>query len=199
MVAASERIEPINRRRLGCRLARDWLATLGGLHAMSAKRIFSIGPVLVVVAFFGILVLQPMLGLIQEKMNDSRFATFAQKIAVTDHIIVSMWTHYPSAKEMSLSLTGDDAKRVVKAVSSGRADRRVYKNEWLVTVKFLAGTNVLGEINVDSHLFRADGVQYQDGTYLPEHKEDNGVLTDLVYRPIMDAVEKAETKELETK
>ena len=116
-------------------------------------------PILVgiILIFMGRSLLVP----IQEKFDDFRLAKFAQKIAATDHVIVSRWTDYPSRREIRLSLTGADAKRIVQAVSSGRAERKFYKIGWDVRSEFLAGTNVLAEIKVsEGGLFRADGRQY---------------------------------------
>jgi hypothetical protein len=90
---------------------------------------------------------------------------------------------------VSLSLTGEDAKRVVQAVSSGRADRRVYSNMWLVTVRFFGGTNVLGEILTDGTLFLADGRQYKDAS---------GVLDELVATPLSKMVHETEMKGTES-
>ena len=171
---------------------------------MSAKRTFSIGPVLFLVVFIGILaamgLFQPLLRPIQEKMDNRRLAKFAQKIANTDHVVVSKWTHYPSRKEMSLSLTGEDAKRVVQAVSSGRADRQVYSNIWSARAMFLGGTNVLGEIMIDDgELFLADGRQYRDVSFKLDGDGGSGELRDLVCAPLGKIVHEAEMKELESR
>jgi len=155
---------------------------------MSGKRtnLIVLIPILVgvIVIFFGMSLIVP----VQEKIDDFRHVKFAQKIAPTDHIIVSRWTDYPSRREIRLSLTGDDAKRVVQAVSSGRAERKFYKIGWDVRAKFLAGTNVLAEIQVsEDGLFIADGRQYRDGSYLPQGGP-NGALYHLVYVPAMFGV-----------
>jgi hypothetical protein len=176
---------------------------LGDVRAMSAKRTFSIGPVLFVVVFISILaamgLFQPVVRPIQEKMDDRHLAKFSQKITTTDHIVASKWTLYPSRKEMSLSLTGEDAKRVVQAVSSGKGDRQVYSNIWSVRAKFFGGTNVLGEIMIDDgELFLADGRQYRDVSFKLDGDGGSGVLRDLICAPLGKIVHDAEMKELES-
>jgi hypothetical protein len=121
---------------------------------------------------------------------------FVQKIASTDHVVAAL--RVPVSKEaVSLTLSGEAAKSIVQSVASGRPERRSFTNVWRVSVTFLAGTNVLGEIVTDGELFLADDKQYWDGSYHRAHGvvERSGILYKLLYRPL----EVAEMKQIEAK
>ena len=165
---------------------------------MSDKRTFSVVPILFLVAIIFILAAMGLFVPIQEKTDDFRLAKFVQKIATTDHIVASKWTLYPSRKEMSLSLTGEDAKRVVQAVSSNKANRTLDMSQSPARVSFFQGTNVLGEILTDGELFSADGKRYLDVSFKPGFGGDRGVLDHLIATPLYKMVHEAEMKELET-
>jgi hypothetical protein len=102
---------------------------------------------------------RPIIVPIQEKMDDHRLAKFAHQIAATDHIIATKNTFF-LRKPMSLSLTGEEAKRVVQAVSSGKANRELDMSQGPARVRFFQGTNILGEIATDGELFSVDGRRY---------------------------------------
>jgi hypothetical protein len=167
---------------------------------MSAKpkiRAIFLLPVLVVLA---IVLEKPILSL----YDNLRLAKFAHTIATTDHVVASEWTHYPSRKQMSLSLTGEDARRVVQAVTSASSGRppigTAWKNMYLVTTTFFKGTNVLGEIEIDDgELFRVDGGEYRDVSFKQVGDGVSGVLRDLVCAPLGKIVQETEMKELESR
>jgi len=87
---------------------------------------------------------------------------FAKKIAATDHVIVKYDDEHLG--KGSLSLFGEDAKTVLRAVSTSEVDKHVYPNDPTVIVEFWQGTNVLGHISTDGTLFYADGSQYRDSS-----------------------------------
>ena len=135
-------------------------------------------------------------------IDAARLAAFAHRIATTDHVVASKWTLYPSRKEMSLSLTGEDAKRVVQAVSSASSGRPPFGTAWAniysVTATFFKDTNVLGKITIDDgELFKTDGREYRDVSFKQDGKGGSGVLRDLVCDPIGKIVHETEMKELE--
>jgi hypothetical protein len=173
---------------------------------MSDRSKFSIRPVLYLVVFISILaamgLFAPVVRPIQEKMDGRCLAKFARKIAATDHVVATRWTPYPSRKEMSLSLTGEDVKRVVQAVSSASSGRPPFGTAWAniysVTATFFKDTNVLGKITIDDgELFKTDGREYRDVSYKPDGDGGSGVLSDLVCAPLGKIVHEAEMKELE--
>jgi hypothetical protein len=136
-------------------------------------------------------------------IDTARLAAFAHRIATTDHVVASKWTLYPSRKMMSLSLTGEDAKRVVQAVSSASSGRPPFGSAWanmyLVTATFFRGTNVLGKIVIDDgELFKADGREYRDVSFKQDGHGGSGVLRDLICAPLGKIVHETEMKELES-
>jgi hypothetical protein len=94
---------------------------------------------------------------------------FAQKIAATDRVVVSPNFVSDSLAKTSVTLTGEDAKLVARAVSAGKIDRLHYHNIFSVRVEFCQGTNVLGDILTDGTLFLADGTQYRDSSNVLSH------------------------------
>jgi len=141
---------------------------------------------------------------IQVKMDEHRLAKFSQKITTSDHVVASRRTLHPSRKEMSLSLTGEDAKCVVQAVSSAGSGRppfgMAWANMYLVTAIFFKGTNVLGKITIDDgELFRVDGGEYRDVSFKQNGDGGSGVLRDLISAPLGKIVHEAETKALESR
>ncbi len=90
---------------------------------------------------------------------DRGLETFSQKVAATDHIIVKFDDEHLG--KSSLSLVGEDAKLVLRAVSTSKLDTNYYLNDPSVIFEFWHGTNVLGHIVTDGLLFYADGHQYR--------------------------------------
>jgi len=166
---------------------------------MSEKAKFSIGPLRQWLAFIGVLAVMAAICLtqpLQEMMDNFRLAKFAQKIATTDHIVALEWTLYPSRKEMSLSLTGEDAKRIVRVISSGRANRSLDMSQRPAKVTFFHGTNVLAEILTDGELFAVDDRRYLDVTFKLDANSRSGLLGDLIDAPLRKMVQEAEMKEI---
>jgi hypothetical protein len=151
---------------------------------MSNKRTFPVVAMFFLVAAVFIIAAMALFVPIQKKIDDFHLAKFAQKIAATDHAVASQWTLYPSRKMMSLSLTGENAKRVVQAVSSARSGRPPLGMAWanmdLVTATFFGSTNTLGEILIDDgELFKADGRECRDVSFKLDGDGGSGVLRDL--------------------
>jgi hypothetical protein len=94
--------------------------------------------------------------------DDRGLEKFSQKIAATDHVIVKYDDEHIG--KGSLSLSGEDAKLVLQAVSTSKVDGHVYPNDPYVIFEFWQGTNVLGHITTDGTLFYADSIQYGDSS-----------------------------------
>src|SRR6266481_6013565 len=77
-----------------------------------------------------------------------RLAWFAHRIAGTDRIVATNWL-----SSVSVTISTDDAKKVVRAVSSAGSGRPRFGMDWAnvyeVNTKFYRGTKVLGEIQMD--------------------------------------------------
>jgi hypothetical protein len=125
-------------------------------------------------------------------------ASFAHRIADTDRVVGTF-----SRSPVSVTLTGDDARKVVRAVSSASSDRPPWGMEtscsFMCRVKFFRGTNVLDDIEVCSSLFLIrrlplflDGYDHR----LPPFRDDTGSLDSLVYTPVVKAWRDAEEKRL---
>jgi hypothetical protein len=164
---------------------------------MSAKpkiRAIFLLPVLVLLA---VVLAKPTLSL----YDTLRLERFAHAIATTDHVVASEWTNH-SHKQLSVSLSGEDARRVVQAVTTASSGRPPFGTAWmnmyLVTATFLNGTNVLGEIEIDDgELFRAYGGEYRDDSFKEVGDGVRGVLRDLICAPLGKLVQDTEMKELE--
>ena len=129
--------------------------------------------------------------LIEFTVYDSlRLAWFAHRIAGADRIVATNWL-----SSVSLTITGDETKKVVRAISSAGSGRpplgRDWANVYEVNAKFCRGMKVLGEIEMDG-----------GGLFLhyhrPPFRESTGLLHDLVYKPISEAARAAEMKKSET-
>ena len=173
---------------------------------MNEKSEFSFRPFLIFFVFIslygGVIVFVPfVLRPIQETMDDRHLAKFAKEIASADRIVAiqSTLSMHHAPELISLTLTGQDAKRVIQAVSSGRADRQRYSNEYMRAAKFFSGKNVLGEIRIDGgELFMADGRQYRGASFRPNGDGGTGALNDLICTPLEKMVEEAEIKAIES-
>ena len=86
---------------------------------------------------------------------------FAARIANADRVVASM-----SEGTASITLTGENARKLAEAVSSakrerpplGMADACIYD----VRITFFQGTNVLGDILSCNRLFMVGGRKYRD-------------------------------------
>jgi hypothetical protein len=109
-----------------------------------------------------------------------RLAWFAHRIAGADRIVATNWE-----ASVSLTITGDDAKKVIQAISSAGSGRPPFGMDWAniygVNARFYRGAEALGEIEMDG-----------DGLFLihyhePPFRDGTGVLRGVVYKPLSDA------------
>jgi hypothetical protein len=120
-----------------------------------------------------------------------RLAWFAHRIAESDRIVATNWL-----SAVSLTITGDETKKVVRAISSAGSGRPPFGTDWAniydVNAKFCRGTKVLGEIEMDG------GGLFLIYYHRPPFRESTGLLHELVYKPISDAARTAEMKKFES-
>jgi hypothetical protein len=114
-----------------------------------------------------------------------RLAWFAHRIAATDRIIATNWL----ASASGVSIAGDDAKRVVRAISSAGSGTPPFGTDWAniydVKVRFYRGATFLGEIEMDgAGLFLLH--------HRPPFRDRTGLLHDLIYKPVSEAARTAE-------
>jgi hypothetical protein len=122
--------------------------------------------------------------------DSARLAAFRHRIADADRVV---GTHASSA--VSVTLTGDDAVRLIRAVSSASSHRPPYgmasSCSFLGKATFFKGTNILDHIEICSSLFL---IHYNE----PPFQDDSGLLDTLVYTPVVQAMrdepEKAESR-----
>jgi len=129
--------------------------------------------------------------LIKVTVYDSlRLAWFAHRIAGADRIVATNWL-----SSVSLTITEDETKRVVQAISSAGSGRPPFGRDWAnvyeVNAKFCRGAKVLGEIEMDG------GGLFLIHYHRPPFRESTGLLHDLVYKPISAAARAAEMKRFE--
>jgi hypothetical protein len=104
---------------------------------------------------------------------------FARRIASADRVVASM-----KQGTLSISITGEDAKRLVQVVSSAKRPRTPWPWEMQrayffdVRITFYEGTNELGDILSTISIFKVNGQRYRD---------DTGVLGTLAVRPVHNA------------
>lgn len=137
---------------------------------------------------------------LQLKLDALYLARFAHRISSSDRVVGSMWTHREPRKQCQVFLTGEEARRVVEAVSSAQSARppsgMAWANMYLVTARFFRGTNLLGEIRIDGgELFRVGSREYRDITLQPGSAK-GGVLRDFLCSPVGKLVGDAEEREL---
>jgi uncharacterized membrane protein len=108
----------------------------------------------------------------------ARLATFARTIADADQVVATCWED----KSVRLAFTGDDAKRVVGAVTSGVSARLPdgeFAAAYDVVATFYRGTNTLGQIKLCAPLFLLES---NDSPFLSQTLETR------VYRPVLEAL-----------
>jgi hypothetical protein len=114
-----------------------------------------------------------------QEYDDARLAAFARQIDSADHIVATF-----KSGSVSLIIAGEDAKKVVRAVSLSKSHRPPSGSKWKiyysVNAAFLRGTNVLGDIEICSQAF----VIYHDQS---PFQDDTGLLKAIVYEPTSDA------------
>jgi hypothetical protein len=127
---------------------------------------------------------------IMRQYDAARLARFAHRIADTDRI-VGTWEHSP----VHLTLTGDDARKVVRAVSSA-ASARLPNAElacmYSAKAIFYRGTNVLGHIEMCNSLFLLKFSQ-------PPFVDSSGLLDTAIYTPVLEALRQSYRTNGETK
>jgi hypothetical protein len=120
-----------------------------------------------------------------------RLSWFSHRIAGTDRIVATNWVN-----SVSLTLTGDDARKVVRAISSAGSGRPPSGMDWAnmytVNAKLYRGTRLLGEIEMDG------GGLFLIHYHKPPFQEGAGLLHDLIYKPLSEAAHKAEETRLES-
>jgi hypothetical protein len=160
---------------------------------MNAKSRSWIKPVAVTLAIgvFWIVCL-PVPSFLFAPYDASRLAWFAHRIAGTDHIVGTRWM-----SSVSVTITGDDAKKVVAAISSAGSGRppcwgMEWANSYGIKAKFYRGTKVLGEIVMDG------GGLFLIHHHQPPFLDGTGLLHDLLCQPVIEAAHEAEMKKLES-
>ena len=90
-------------------------------------------------------------------------ARFARRIASADRVVVSM-----KQGAVSINILGDDAKRVIQAVSSAKGERPPWGMSdaciYDVKITFFKGSEALGDILSCTQLFIVSGKKYRDET-----------------------------------
>ena len=122
--------------------------------------------------------------LIKFTVYDSlRLAWFVHRIAGADRIVATNWVG-----SVSVTVTGDDTKKVVQAISSAGSGRPPFGTDWRnvynVNAKFYRGPKVLGEIEMDG------GGLFLIHYHRPPFRESTGLLHDLLYKPLSEAARK---------
>jgi len=99
---------------------------------------------LIVLGFYLVI---PITKLAFKKYDDARLSRFSNRIANTDRMVATY-----TRSSASLTIIGDDLKRVVQAVSSASSARLRFgtatKCTFDVKAKFFKGASVLGEIRI---------------------------------------------------
>jgi hypothetical protein len=104
----------------------------------------------------------------------SPLAAFARRISDADHAVVTMTPNPP----VSITITGQDLKRVVSMVSSAHRDTKQYDCSVLANVEFFKDNEMLGKMRMCPQLMWIGRGQYRDDTTL---------LESLVVKPLMEA------------
>jgi hypothetical protein len=141
-------------------------------------------PLLIIV---GLCVGVPLIRFVLREYDTTRLAKFAHRIADTDRIVGTY-----ARSSVSLTLTGDDARKVVRAVSSAKSDRPPFGMKsscsFFGKATFFRGTNVLDHIEMCGSLFL---IHYSE----PPFRDDTGLLDTLVNTPLVKALEESWQKE----
>ena len=109
-----------------------------------------------------------------------RLANFSHQVADSDRVVGA---YYDGS--VSLTFTGDDAQKIVRAVSRSCSARLPNNEEFTcaygVKAVFWKGTNVLGEIWMYESLFLLDRNK-------PPFGDGSGLLATNVYKPLSEAL-----------
>jgi hypothetical protein len=104
----------------------------------------------------------------------SPLAVFARRISHADRAVVTM----APAPPISITITGQDLRRVVGMVSSGHRDTKDYDCSPIANVKFFKDSEMLGQMTTCVQLMWIGRRQYRDDTRL---------LESLVVSPLLEA------------
>jgi len=156
--------------------------------AMSDKRrstaLFVIPFVIVIWLLF-----LPVPRIVFKPYDSARLTLFALRISDADRVVGTM-----AHSSVSVTVTGEDAQKVVKQVTWASSARPPFGTDWAcsyyVTATFFKGTNALTDIQMCGSLFLLHHSA-------PPYRYDSGALKDLVYTPLMDAFRQAEMKKWE--
>lgn len=102
----------------------------------------------------------------------SPLVVFSRRISEADRAVARLWTN----QEVSITLTGNDLRMVVEAVSGSDRDLTEYACEALSEVEFYNKSDRLGRMVVCLELIWIDGKQYRDHT---------GALPELIDKPLL--------------
>jgi hypothetical protein len=145
--------------------------------------------VLLIVAVLWCLFL-PTPSIVFKPYDSARLAIFVRRVADTDRVVGTYTGSF-----VSVTVTGEDAKKIARAVSSASPARPGYGMDWAciyaVKATFLKGTNVLDDIEMCGGLFL---LHHTD----PPYRYDSGALKDLVYIPVTAALRESEMKKFES-
>jgi hypothetical protein len=155
---------------------------------MSGKARFPVAVVvLLIFAMFWCLFL-PTPSFVFKPYDSARLAMFVHRVADADRVVGT----YARAS-VSVTVTAEDAKKIVRAVSSATPARPGYGKDWAcvydIKATFFKGTNALDYIEMCEGLFLLHDTK-------PPYRYDSGALKDLVCVPVTDAVHEAEIKKL---
>ncbi len=120
----------------------------------------------------------------------ARLSRFAHRIADADHIVASFYR-----SSVSLTLTGDNATKIVRAVSSASSARmpnEEFACKYDLKATFYRGTNVLGDIQMCGSLFLLNWGQ-------PPFFDYSELLDTAVYTPALEAERESYQKSGPTK
>lgn len=114
---------------------------------------------------------------------------FARRIAVADRVVAST-----TQGHVSITLTGDNAKALIQAVSSAKRERPPWGMGdaciYDVRITFFEGAKALGDILSCTELFIVDRKKYRDET---------GMLGKLAVLPVHQAYAELLGKQMESK
>ena len=113
-------------------------------------------------------------------------AIFARRISHADRAVVTMTPPPP----VSITITGENLRRVVGMVSSGYRDTKPYTCSPVADVKFFKRDEMLGQMTICVQLMWIGRRQYRDDTHL---------LESLVVNPLLEAKWASEIQQTGTK
>jgi hypothetical protein len=97
----------------------------------------------------------------------SRQSTLARRIAKADRVIAT--NRYGG---FSISITGEEARRVIQAVSAAKKENPLIEASPDLRIEFFQGTNLLGAVGMCRSVIGIDGTSYSDRTGVLEALDD---------------------------